>query len=199
MRKILKTIFMLKYQHIMVFDYQDELKKLITAKQLVEVSLIGAPTYKVAYLLSANDDYLTFAEISSSATFSGVILCRMNQVDWISSESLYVDELSKQITDESLYKQATDNIKNFKKFTPSGFITAFAGTSTIIELTDEDENVFAGRIVGHGEQHLLVDEYYAENQQRFARKYFNIANISRMAVDVPWLRTISRSLADKNL
>lgn len=181
------------------FNYQDELKKLIKDRQLVEVSLHGAPTFKVAYLLSANDDYLTFAEVSSSATFAGVVLCRMDDVDSIGTESIYTSELSKRITDDSLYNQALDNIKSIKKFTPSGFVKAFGGTETIVELIDVDENEFAGRIIGSGDKYILFDEYYSEYAQRLVRKYVNAANISRIAVDVPWLRTISRSLADKNL
>lgn len=181
------------------FDYQDELRKMIDNRQLVEVSFYGAPTFKVAYLLSANEDYLTFAEVSSSGTFSGVILCRMNSVDWIASEAIYLTELAKQITDESLYKQAQESIKGIKKFTPSGFITAFAGTETIVEFTDEDENIIAGRIIGHGKQHILVDEYASEHHERVARKYIDIVGIARISVDVPWLRTITRSLADRKL
>lgn len=181
------------------FDYLNELNKLIDGRQLVEVFLNGAPTFKVGYLISANENYLTLAEISSSATFSGVIICRMGDIDWISSESIYLSELSKQIADDSLYERALQNVKDIKKFTPSGFLDAFSGTDTIVELTDEDENTLAGRIVGYNETHIVLDEYYAEYNQRFARKFISAAIIIRLALDVPWLRTIAQSIADKNL
>ena len=79
------------------FDYQAELKKIIDGKQLVEVYLHDAPTYKVAYILSANNEYLTFAEVSSSATFSGVIICHLSDVDSVRAETPYLGELAKQI------------------------------------------------------------------------------------------------------
>lgn len=181
------------------FNYIDELKEIIKNRQLVEVFLHGGPTFKVGYLLHVNEDYLTFAEISPSATFSGVILCRMDDIEWISSESIYLDELSKQITDSSAYDQALRNIESIKKFTPSGIVEAFSGTKKLIELTSEDETVIAGRIIGFDKQYLLVDEYYAEYSQRFARKFINAVMIIRMAIDVPWVRTIEHSLSEKSL
>lgn len=185
--------------YMSAFDYQAELQKMIENKQLVEVSFYGAPTFKVAYLLNVNEEYLTFAEVSSSATFSGVILCRMNSIDWIASEAIYLDELSKRITDDSMYQQAQENIKSIKKFTPSGFLSAFAETQTIVELTDEDENIIAGRIIGYGKQHVLIDEYASEHHERVARKYVDVVGIARIAIDVPWLRTIALFLADRGL
>lgn len=176
------------------------LQKIIQDKQLVEIFLHGAPTYKVAYLLAIYEDFITFAEVSSSATFSGVILCRLSDIDWIGTDTLYTHELSKQILDDSIYKQAQENVKHIKKFSPSGFFDAFKGTKTIVELTDSEENAYAGRIVDVGHNpFIILDEYSSEFSQRVSRKYMNVANLSRFAVNVPWLRTITRTLADRNL
>ena len=181
------------------FDFQAELKKIIDAKQLVEIFLHGAPTYKVAYLLNANNDYLTFAEVSSSALFSGVIICNLSDVDWIGVETPYLGELAKQIVDDSVYKQATEDIKNIKEFSFKGFVSAFVDTKRIVEITDEDETVTAGRVLNQDDKVLVFDEYSAENTRKLARMFFNKNSIIRIAIDVPWLRTIERFLEDKNI
>lgn len=181
------------------FDYQKELQRIIADKQLVEINLSEAPTFKVAYILNANENYITYAEISSSATFSGVTICRTEDIDYISVNTIYLSELSKQITDNSLYQQAQQNVKSIEVFTPSGFISALEGTKTIVELTTENEVTIAGRITGHDKNTLVLDEYSSESDRCIARSYFNVRIIVRISLDVPWIRTISRSLEDKNL
>jgi len=181
------------------FDYQAELKKIIDGKQLVEVYLHDAPTYKVAYILSANNEYLTFAEVSSSATFSGVIICHLSDVDSVRAETPYLGELAKQIKDNFIYEQALRDTEGVKEFTFKGFVLAFENTNNIVELTLGNDDTVAGRIVAQDDKVIALDEYTAENDRRLARTYFNKDVVVRLAIDVPWLRTISRSLADKNL
>lgn len=180
-------------------NYQNELKKIINSKQLAEVFLHGAPTYKVAYLLSANKDFLTFAEVSSSAQFAGVIMCRMQDIDSISLDSLYLKEIVKQIPGDSLYQQALQSITGLKKFTFDGFISALENTKTVVEITTENEITIGGRIVGHDDTVIVFDEYAAGNDQRLAHTFFDRTTIIRISIEVPWLRTIARFLAEKKL
>lgn len=181
------------------FNYQAELQRVIEQKQLAQVFLNGAPTFKVAYLLSANEEYLTFAEVSSSATFAGVMICRLSGIDAVKVSNLYLGELIKQIPGESLHQQAQKTIESIKEFTFDGFLTAFEGTKSIVELVDDNEDTFAGRLIGHDDQVIAMDEFYTEYDRLFARSYVNRSIITRMGVEIPWLRTIALSLADKNI
>lgn len=180
-------------------NYQSELQKIIDGKQLVEVNLHGAPTYLVAYILSANDEFLTLGVVSSSATFTGVTICRTDDVDSISVESIYLSELVKQISANSIYEQAIDDIKDITELTFDGFAAGLEGTKTLVEITTDNDDNIAGRIVSHNDNVLVLDEYSSESDRRLRRTYFNRNTIVRMSIDVAWIRTIARSLADKNL
>lgn len=180
-------------------NYHAELQKIIDNHQLAEVHLHGVPTYKVAYVLNVNEDFLTFAEVSSSATFAGVIICRMEDIDALKTDSLYLGELAKQLTDSSVYTQAIHTIEQLKKFTFDGWLAAFAGSTTVHEVVYGNEDSFAGRIISYNDDILLIDEFYADADRRFARTYINRDVITRLAIGVPWTRTIARSLIDKQL
>lgn len=180
-------------------NYFSELKKIADSKQLVEINLHGAPTFKVGYILGSNEDFLTFAEVHSSAAYAGTIICRMEDIESIKTETLYLAELVKRIKDDSIYSQAIEDTKNIKDNTFDGFIASFISTDTIVEVTNTNEETYAGRLVGHDSDVLVLDEYYSEYPKRLAHTYLNKAYISRLAISVPWLITISRSLVDKNL
>lgn len=168
-------------------------------KELVEISFHGDQTYKVAYILGAADKCLLFAEVSSSGTVAGITICKTEDIDSVSLETIYISELIKQIPGDSLFNQAMKSIANVKEYTFDGFISAFENTKTIVEVTTDDENTFAGRIVEHSDETLVLDEYSSEMDRCLGHVYFNRSIISKLAIDVPWLRTIARSLADKNL
>lgn len=180
-------------------DYQSELQKIIDAKQLVEVVIHGFPPFIAAYILNANDEYITLAEVSSSATLAGVMILRASDIDYISVETLYLSELIKQIKDDTVYRQAIVNVQNIKDFTFNGFAQCFEDSSTLVELTLYDEDIIAGRIVGHNDKILVLDEYSTHSDRRVRRTYFNFDSVSRITLDIPWIRTIARSLADKNI
>jgi hypothetical protein len=180
------------------FDYQAELKKIIETKQLVEVDIDG-PGHGVAYILNANDEYLTFAKINNNAALDGVIICPMTDVNYVQTDTTFISELAKHITGKDLHQQAIKVVDGIKEFTFEGFISGLENTRTIIEFTDKDEDSFSGRILGHNDKIIVVDEYYTEDSGRFARSYVNRATISRIVVASPWLNIITRSLADKNL
>jgi hypothetical protein len=181
------------------FDFKKRMNDAIKNKELVEINLHDAPTYKVAYILGAAEGFLLFAEVSSSATMTGVFLCQSEDVDSVCLDTIYTSELAKQIPGDSLYLQAAKSIENVKKYTFDGFISAFENTKTIVEVTTSDENSYAGRIVGHNDKTLVLDEYSSEIDRYVGHMYFNRSIVIRLSVDVPWLRTIARSLADKNL
>lgn len=181
------------------FSFQNELKNIVDSRQLVEMVLDGEPDYRVVYFLSADENFVTFAEINSAAGYVGVSICRMADITSISVDTIYLSELTKQIQGDSLYLQAKKAVESIETFTPSGFISALEDTKTVVELTTHARESIAGRIVGHDDTVLVLDEYSSESDRRIARTYFRFPEIVRIAVDVPWLRTISQSLLNKNL
>lgn len=180
-------------------NYQEELQKLIDTKQLVEVVLQDLPSYLVAYILAANAKYLTLAIVSSSATLTGVSIVRTSDIDSISIESIYLSELVKEIKDDSVYQRALDDIKDISEFTFAGFSESLEKSKTIVEITTNSEDSFAGRLVGHDDDIFVLDEYSTESDKRVKRTYFDQATIARISLDVAWLNTIARSLAEKNI
>lgn len=181
------------------FDFTSKFNNITKNKELVEISLHGAPTFKVAYVLGAAKEHLLFAEINSSALPNGITICQTSDIDFIALDTVYTSELVKRIEGASLFDQAVKEAKPIKKYTFEGFISAFENTKTIVEITTDEEVVYAGRIIGHDDKVLVLDEYSTESDKCLGHLYFNRSIISRLSIDVPWLRTIERSLADKNL
>lgn len=182
-----------------MLDYQHELKRLAENKQLVEVNLQGAPTFVVAYLLSASEDFLTLAVVSSAGLLSGVTIVRASEVDSLSVESLYLAELMKQIDQKAVYNQALEDVKNIKDFTFDGFAEGLQNSKVLVEITTHNEDTFSGRVVGYNAEVIALDEYSIDSDRCTKRTYFNRETIARISLDVAWIRTISRSLADKNI
>jgi hypothetical protein len=183
-------------------NYKDDLKKVIDSKQLVEIdlSLTGKLDHFIAYILDANDDFLTVARISNDLTVQGVTICRMSDVETIQTETGFVKDLSKGITDDSLLKKVKVETEKVKNLTFGGFISAFENTKTIIEITTQDDENFTGRIVNNdNKRFLILDEYFPGDHGRFARTYINPAIITSFTVGGTWLETITRSVADQNL
>lgn len=181
------------------FNYSDELKKLTQDRQLAEVFLKGAPTYKVAYLLAVTDEYLTFAEVNSSAQFAGIIICHLNDVESISVKTEYLTVLAGHIQVESVFEKITQSLGQLTDFTFTGFFSAFENQGRIMAITLDNEDEVAGRVMGYNDQVLMLDEYVAGRDHCVARSYYNLNSIIRLSVDVPWLRTISRYLQENNL
>lgn len=180
------------------FDYYQELNRLIKDRQLVEIYLSGAPTFKVAYLLHADADYLTFAEVGSNASFNGVTICSADDVDSVSTGTPYLNQLAEQL-DPAVYKQGLQHASLIKDFSFAGFVSAFAGTNTLVEVTQDNETVIAGRLIAQDDHVLALDEYSTDAPERIARTYISKDRIIRLSVDVPWTRTITRFLSNNNL
>ena len=181
------------------FDYLSELNKLIENKQLTEVYLQGDPTFIVAYILNATAKFVTLAVVGSNATFSGVSIVRFEDIDSVSVQSTYLSELAKQIQNTTIYDQAMQCIKPIATFTFDGLAEGLENTKTIVELTQHNDEVSAGRIAGHDSKILVLDEYSTESDKRLKRTYFNRETIKRFSLGLAWLRTIERFLADKNI
>lgn len=181
------------------FDQLEELQKTKEAKELVEIYLNGAPTYKVAYILHLTPEYLTFAEVGSNTLLTGVTICSTDDIASISTNTIYLDEFTKQISHEPIYQQALNDIAGISEFTFDGFLSQLVKSQTVTELTTENEEIIAGRVAGYTDDIVIFDEYSVENTRRIARTYFNRDLILRISVDVPWLRTIARFLAENNL
>ncbi len=181
------------------FNYNDELQKMITSKQLVEFNLHGDTEHSVSYILNANDEYVTFAKITNDATLQGVIICLTSSLESIQIETRFIGELVKDIQDDSVHQEAVNILKDVKTFSFEGISSAFAGTDTMLEVTTEDNVNFTGKVIALDDTALVLDEYYSQDDGRFARTYLNPSQISRITVGGTWLKIITRSVADKNL
>jgi hypothetical protein len=181
------------------FNYKDELKKMITTKQLVEVNLRGDGAHAVAYIMDASDEYLTFARISNEAVLQGVMICLTRDLESIQIETKFISELAKDIKDDSLHQEAAKILKDVKKFSFKGIASAFEGTETLIEVTTVDKDNFSGKVIALDDDALLLDEYYPQDHGRFARTYLNPSVFRCITVGGTWLKITSRSIADKNL
>ncbi|PWU24137.1 hypothetical protein C5B42_00550 [Candidatus Cerribacteria bacterium 'Amazon FNV 2010 28 9'] len=180
------------------FSFKDELQKIVSTKQLVQVHFQDDPSqFKVAYILAVNNDFITLIEVDSSAAFDGVCIYPMEDVTAIKVDSLYVGELAKRVSD-SIHAMALQEVKNVKKFTFEGFISGFENSKTVVEISYEKDDGRAGRIIDHDNEVVVFDEYREEGANRLARAYIKLDSILRISVDVPWTRTVSRSLIDKN-
>jgi hypothetical protein len=180
------------------FNYRDELKKIIASKQLVEVNFRHDSEHAVSYILNANDEYLTFARISNSATLQGVITCLTRDLESIQVGTTFITELSKDIQDDSLHTEASKLLENVKKFSFEGIVSAFEGTDTIIEVTTVDNDNFSGKVIALDDRAMVLDEYYPQDPGRFARTYLNPSLLLRVTVGGPWLKIISRSITNTN-
>lgn len=182
------------------FNYKDELKKIIENKQLTQVYLNGEPNqFKVAYIIDANSDYLTLGEINDNTSLDGVGIYRIRDIALLKVDTVYLNEFIKQINHDSLYKQISSDLVGIKKFTIEGFVSVFENTNTVVEILTEDANALVGRIIAHDDEAVVLAEFKAEVDRSMGRTYVNFDMIARIAVDIPYLRVISKSLTDKNL
>lgn len=69
----------------------------------------------------------------------------------------------------------------------------------MIEITFNNEDYLSGIVVSFNDGHILINEYYAENDRRFAQSMIRKEDIFSLAVDLNWLKTVERSLKDKNI
>src|SRR5258708_29844277 len=107
---------------------------------------------------------------------------------------MYIRGLVKLNTGSSLQQQALKNVENIKDFSFDGFISGFENTDTIVEVLYESDNASAGKITAHNKEVLVLDEYYAQNDQGLVRSYISRETITRISVDIPYLRIIARFL-----
>ncbi len=182
------------------FNYQNELKKIVQSKQLVQVHRNSTTNeFKAAYIVSIDDKYLTLIEVANDGTPFGVSIRHMDEVDVIKVETIYLSELAKHVNRDALYQQAMKSIENIKRFTFDGFASGLENTNTIVEVLKENGDVLIGRIVGHDDKILVLDEYREETDRRFARCYITFEIVAQISVDIPYLNIITQSLTDKNL
>lgn len=180
------------------FNFQEELKRLIESKQLVELNLNleGKLGHGVGYIIDANEEYITFARVTNDATLEGVTICLTQGIESIETETNFTKELAKDITNDALYQEAIKNVEKVKKFSFLGFVSAFENTPAIVDISSENQN-YTGRIIDHDDEMLVIDEYFAEDFGRFSRSYINPSIITSITVGGTWLKIIARSLSDK--
>ncbi|SRR3989344_3589862 len=181
------------------FDYQAELKKIIDGKQLVQVNLKSDQgQFKVAYIINADNKYLTLIELANDATPFGVSVRLLEDIEMFKVESIYLGEFVKHVSDE-FYRLGLKSLENVKQFTFEGFASALEKTNKVAEILTENGDSVIGRVVGHDDGVLAFDEYLEDSEGRLARCYIKFDNIIQISIDIPHLKILARSLADKNL
>lgn len=182
------------------FNLQIEFKKIVETKQFIQVHLHDTPNeFKVAYIIGVSDGYLALAEINDSGVLDGVTVLRSDMVETIKVATIYLSELMKKIDRNSLDKQVAESIRRIKKFSFEGFVSGLENTNTIVEILYENGYILTGRIIGHSDESLVLDEYRSECDRLFARCYINFEAIAQISFNIPYLEILSQSLADKKL
>jgi len=70
-------------------------------------------------------------------------------------------------------------------------LSALQNSGHVSEIICEDAEVLVGRIVGHDDEIVAVDEFVKKSQKSFSRAYANVKNIRRISLGIPYLRKIS--------
>lgn len=181
------------------FNYQDELKKMVVNKQLVDIHFRGDDEGLIAYLFFLNEEYFMFGEVSKDATFAGTSICLTRELECIQTETRFIKELHKQIKNNELHEQAWDCIKEVKKISFKDFLSTFQGSKTLLSIKTVDGVVLTGRVFANDNEVVVLDEYYLEEDMRFSRTYINLSLINSITVGGTWLKINSESLKEKNL
>lgn len=179
------------------FNFQNELKNLIEKQKLVEIrfrELTG--DFKVAYILNANSEFITLAEISDHGELDGVCMYHSDEICSFSYETFYLNKLEKKVNPSAL-KQALKDIEKVKDFSFVGLASAFEDTDTIVEVAYEADSKPAGKIIGHDENTLFLvelDDEFKGPQGFLAYTLINLSTVTRMSLDIPYMRDIATSL-----
>lgn len=173
------------------FNYIDELKKIATNKQLVEVRYVDRPhEFHVAYILDANEEYLTLAEIDQECNFDSITIYRAESIRSIKTETSYLKKLAMKVS-PGVYEKALKNIENLKTFSFEGFCAAFEGTNTLVEVACVNEDTLTGKIVGYDKEGLALNEYDGKQVGVVGYALVSFPTIDWLSVDTPWLRNIA--------
>lgn len=113
-------------------------------------------------------------------------------------ESLYLIELAKSCDIGAIYNQALEHLSKINEFTFDGFADGLQGSNNLVEVTTYNEDNYSGKIVSYSDDIIALDEYSTDTNRRLKRTYFNRETIARISVGVPWIKTIARSLVEKN-
>lgn len=181
------------------FNYQDELKRMVINKQLVEVHFRRDDEGLTAYLFFLNDEYLLFGEISKDATFHGTSICLSREVESIQTETKFIKELNKTIKNNNLHEEAWECIKGLKKPSFKDFLSLFQGSKTLLSIKTVDGAIFTGRVFALDDGVVVLDEYFLEDDERFSRTYIRQSLINSITVGGTWLEMNTKALKEKNL
>lgn len=177
------------------FNYQDELKRLIKNKELIEVDIRDDDERRTSYLFSINDEYLVFARVTNDATLGGVTICLTRDLGAIQTETRFCKALAANIKGNSLYDEALQYIQQVRQMNFRGFISAFKGSRTLLDI-QTIEGSFAGRVIDFDDDILVLDEYYVEEGLKASRTYLNQSSITSITVGSSWLKVVSSALPD---
>lgn len=178
--------------------YEIFLKKIILEKKMVELRFYDESDFRTCFVLNANVDFLTFVEVNSGGQYSGVLIYKQNAIKTIKVDTIYLSELIKNVDVDDIYR-VVEALELQGNFSFDNFLSNASKNKRMIEITFNNEDYLSGIVVDFNDSHVLIDEYYAENDRRFARSMISKADIVSLAVDLNWLKTVERSLKDKNI
>ncbi len=173
------------------FNYITEIQKIIDSKELVEVRVYSNPgMFNVAYVLGANQEFLVLAEIDPKAHLDGVCVYQMDNVISIKQNTPYLAKFSQKISGTAQYDQAYKDFEALSDLTFEGFISAFEGKDTLVEVLCDGGETVAGKIFAHDEHILVLSELDSKKGTTDGTTYLNKDSIIRLSTDVPWVNKL---------
>lgn len=189
----------LQCRYMSKFDYQNELKRLMNSGELVSVRFrTSSDSFKAGYILEITPENLLLMEVDDVTKLDGVTLYRMSDITAVAIDTPYLREMKKQVPKDAIYPQVQLILRGLKKITFESFIELFEGTNQIVEIMTEDPNTWTGKIIAHDDSVVVLDEYDFGKVERSARSYIDLSQIGRMAIEIPYLKTISKIFENTN-
>jgi hypothetical protein len=181
------------------FNVQHELSQIIESKQLVEIDLEGVDQLIYAYILKANEEYITIAVINLNGMLTGVTMCRFTDVNLFSTGNNYSNELTKLIDADSIYRQTDTAIEKIDRFTFEGIAAYLEDSRTVAMVTRDNQENIVGRLAGFDDEYIVIDEYVGGRNSKLARTYFPITDISQITISTALLNATNNFLAENNI
>jgi len=170
------------------FNFQNELQKLVESKKLIAVRFRSVPEeFKVAYILNANSEFTTIAEITDTGGLDGVSIYPSDEISSLGFKTEYLDELETKV-DPSTLNRALANTATVKDFSFKGFAAAFANTDTLVEVEYETDFRPFGKITGYDDEGLYLEECDDEFDTSLASFLIKFPAVQCMSLDIPYMR-----------
>lgn len=182
------------------FNLHTQIQNWIDQKKLIQIHQDeDTAVFNVAYILKFENDFLTFVTVAVDGCFGKIIICHIDDVQLFKTDSIYLSEFSKKVDSEAIYQQAITNIAAIQKFTFIDILTNLQNKKTLITIAYGSGEEFTGRVINIDKSTLVIDEYGSEFDRCFARTYLKMSNVARIYLASNDIKTITRSLLDKNI